>query len=49
MAPSRVDSNKKQATSSIGRVEEEPFWMDRMGTTVSGPSQATVHLADKTP
>ncbi len=44
-----MDSNKKQAKSSIGRVEEEPFWMDRMGTTVSGPSQATVHLADKTP
>ncbi len=30
-------------------MEEELFWMDRMGTTVSGPSQATVHLADKTP
>jgi hypothetical protein len=30
-------------------VEEELFWMDRMRTTVSGPSQATVHLADKTP
>jgi hypothetical protein len=49
MAPSRVDSNKKLAKSSIGRVEEESFWMDRMRTTVSGPSQATVHLADKTP
>ncbi len=49
MAPSRVDSNKKQAKSSISQVEEEPFWMDRMRTTVSGPSQATVHLADKTP
>jgi hypothetical protein len=30
-------------------VEEEPFWMDRMRTTVSGPSQSTVPLADKTP
>ncbi len=30
-------------------MEEEPFWMDRMRTTVSDPSQATVHLADKTP
>jgi hypothetical protein len=49
MAPSRVDSNKKQAKSSIGRVEEDPIWIDRMGTTVSAPSQATVHLADKTP
>ncbi len=47
--PSKVDSNKKQAKSSIGWVEEETLWMDRMGTTVSGLSQATVHLADKTP
>ncbi len=30
-------------------MEEELFWFDRMRTTVSGPSQATVHLADKTP
>jgi hypothetical protein len=44
-----VDSNKKRAKSSIGRVEEELFWMDRMGTTVSAPSQATIHLADKIP
>jgi hypothetical protein len=29
-------------------VEEEPFWIDRMGTTVSAPHQVTVHLADKT-
>ncbi len=49
MVPSRVDSNKKRAKSSIGQVEEELFWIDRMRTTVSGPSQATVHLADKTP
>jgi hypothetical protein len=47
MAPSRVDSNKKQAKSSIDRVEEDPIWIDRMGLTVSAPSQATVHLADK--
>ncbi len=49
MASSRVNSNKKQAKSSIGRVEEDPFWIDRMGTTVSGPSQDTVDLAKKTP
>jgi hypothetical protein len=30
-------------------VEEELFCIDRMRRTVSGPSQATVHLADKTP
>ncbi len=30
-------------------MEEEPFWMDRIGTTVSASSQATVHLADITP
>jgi hypothetical protein len=30
-------------------VEEDLFWIDRMGTTVSAPSQATVYLADKTP
>jgi hypothetical protein len=49
MVPSRVNSNKKQAKSSIDQVEEDPFWIDRMGTTVSAPSQATVHLAKKTP
>jgi hypothetical protein len=49
MTPNRVDSNKKQAKSSINRVEEDLIWIDRMGTTVSAPSQATVHLADKTP
>jgi hypothetical protein len=49
MVPSRVDSNKKWAKYSIGRVEEELFWFDRMRTTVSGPCQSTVHLADKTP
>jgi hypothetical protein len=30
-------------------VEEEPFWIDRMGTKVLAPSQATVHLNDRTP
>ncbi len=30
-------------------MEEELFCIDIMRTTVSGPSQATVHLADKTP
>ncbi len=49
MAPGRVDSNKKQAKSSIGQVEEELFHIDTMARTVSGPSQATVHLARKTP
>jgi hypothetical protein len=49
MAPARVDSNKKQAKSSISRVEEEQFCIDTMARTVSGPSQATVHLARKTP
>jgi hypothetical protein len=48
MAPARVDSNKKQANSSVGRVEEELFCIDTMARTVSGPSQATVHLARKT-
>jgi hypothetical protein len=49
MAPSRVDSNKKRAKSSIDQVEEDPFWFDRIGTTASAPSQANVHLAEKTP
>jgi hypothetical protein len=30
MAPGRVDSNNKQAKSSIGRVEEELFYIDTM-------------------
>jgi hypothetical protein len=49
MAPSRVDSNKKQAKSSFGGVEEELFCIDTMARTVSGPSQASVHLAKRTP
>jgi hypothetical protein len=49
MAPGRVDSNKKRAKSSISQVEEELFYIDTMSRTVSGPNQATVHLARKTP
>ncbi len=49
MAQSRVDSNKKQAKSSICQVKEELFCIDTMVRAVSGPSQATVHLADKSP
>jgi hypothetical protein len=32
----------------MGRVEEELLYIDTMARTVSGPSQATVHLAKKT-
>ncbi len=49
MAPSRVDPNWKQAKSSIDQVGEELFCIHTMARTVSGPSHATVHLADKTP
>ncbi len=49
MAPARVDSNKKRVKSSIGQVEEELFCIDTMARTVSGPSQATIPLARKTP
>ncbi len=49
MVPSRVDSKKKQAKSSIGQVEEELFCIDTMARTVSVPSRATIHLADITP
>jgi hypothetical protein len=49
MTPSRVDPNWKQAKSSIDQLEEELFFIDIMARTVSGPSQTTVHLADKTP
>ncbi len=44
-----MDPNKKQAKSSIDHVEEDPFYIDRMAQTVSFPSQATVHLAKRTP
>jgi hypothetical protein len=30
-------------------VKEDPFCIDRMARTVSFPSQATVHLAKRTP
>jgi hypothetical protein len=49
MSPSRVDPNRKQAKSLIDQVEEDPFYIDRMARTVSAPSQATVHLARRTP
>jgi hypothetical protein len=49
MVPWRMDSNKKQAKSSISCVEEELFYIDTMARTVSGLSKATVHLARKTP
>jgi hypothetical protein len=49
MMPARVDSNKKQAKSSIGQVEEELFCIDTMARTVSGPNQATIPLARKIP
>ncbi len=44
-----TDSNKKREKSSIGQVEEELFCIDTMAITVSGPSQATIPLARKTP
>jgi hypothetical protein len=49
MAPSRVDPNQKQAKSSIDQVEEDLFCIDRMAKTLSSPSQASVHLAKRTP
>ncbi len=30
-------------------MEEDLFWIDRVETTVSAPSQVTVHSAKKTP
>jgi hypothetical protein len=49
MVPSRVDTNRKQARSSIDQVEEDLFSIDRMARTVSVPSQAPVHLAKMSP
>jgi hypothetical protein len=49
MAPSTVDPNKKPAKSSIDQLEEDPFYIDGMARSVSCPSQATVHLAKRTP
>ncbi len=49
MVPSKVDPNKKQARSSNDKDEENPFFIDRMAKTVSGPSQAPIHLAEISP
>ncbi len=49
MAPSKVDPNKKQARSSNDKDEENPFFIDRMAKTVSGPSQAPIRLAEMSP
>ncbi len=55
MAPSKVDSNKKQAPnkkqarSSNDKDEEHLFVIDRMANTVSGPSQAPIHFANMSP
>ncbi len=49
MAPSKVDPKKKQARSSNDKDEENPFFIDRMAKTVSGPSQAPIHLAEMSP
>jgi hypothetical protein len=49
MAPSRVNYNRKRTKPSIDRVKKVPIWIDRMARTVSAPSQATVHLAKRTP
>ena len=49
MAPSKVDPNKKQPRSSNDKDGENPFYIDRMAKTVSGPSQALIHLAEMSP
>ena len=49
MAPSKVDPNKKQARSSNDKDGENPVFIDRMAKTVSGPSQAPIHLAEMSP
>jgi hypothetical protein len=49
MAPSKVDQNKKQARSSNEKDEEHLFFIDGMANTVSGPSQAPIHLAERSP
>ncbi len=46
MAPSKVDPNKKQARSSNDKDGEHLFFIDRMANTVSGPRQASIHLAE---
>ncbi len=49
MAPSKVDPNRKQARFSNDKEEENLFFIDRMTRTVSGPSQAPIHLAKMSP
>jgi hypothetical protein len=49
MVPSKVDPNKKQARSSNDKDGEHLFLIDRMANTVSGPSQAPIHLAGMSP
>jgi hypothetical protein len=49
MAPSKVDPNKKEAKSSKDKDGENLFYIDRMADTVSGPSQAPIHLAEMSP
>ncbi len=49
MAPSKVDANKKQARSSNDKDGEHLFCIDRIANTVSGPSQAPIHLAEVSP
>jgi hypothetical protein len=49
MAPGKVDPNKKQARSSNDKDGEHLFFIDRMANTVSGPSQAPIHLAELSP
>jgi hypothetical protein len=48
MAPSKVDPNQKQARSSSDKEVENLFFY-RMARTVSGPSQAPIHLAKMSP
>ncbi len=49
MASSKVDPNKKQAESSNDKDGEHLFFVDRMANTVSGPSQASIPLAEMSP
>jgi hypothetical protein len=49
MAPSKVDPNRKQATSSNDELKEDLFFNDRMARNVSVPSQAQVYLEKMSP
>jgi hypothetical protein len=49
MAPSKVDPNKKQSRSSNDKDGEHLFFIDRKANTVSGPSQALIHLVKISP